>query len=239
MCIVAYKYFKSNNGNKLILGFNRDELFSRKWEEPGFHWGNNIFGCRDIRASGSWMVTNSLGVIACLLNAETINLKKKVSRGEIPLMIDNCYSVYEAIQKIRYIIDPNKYMGFILYLFDRDNIARITNLSNGNIQNKLLIANIEDQNGIITKFGTNSKKTSRGDNVYNYLKKINCINEKALGLMKEEMISQNIDSQMILRDKLWGTTSSIAVSLDINRNLVWDYSNNLSGFNRTIIKYHG
>ena len=54
MCIVAYKYFKEKNGIKLVLGFNRDELYDRKWKEPGFHWGNNLFGCKDIQSSGEF-----------------------------------------------------------------------------------------------------------------------------------------------------------------------------------------
>lgn len=240
MCIVAYKYFKEKNGIKLVLGFNRDELYDRKWKEPGFHWGNNLFGCKDIQSSGSWMVTNSFGVIACLLNAETINPKeKKRSRGELPLIIDNCYSVYEALQKIDFMVHPNNYSGFLLYLFDKENIVRITNLGSGNIQKKLLILDIKDLTGIITKFGINSKKTSRGYNVYSYLKKINCFDDKSLSLMKKKVSQNKEDSQMVLRDRMWGTTSSIVVSLDNNGNLFWDYSSNLSCFNRTIIEHHG
>jgi len=239
MCILIYKYFR-NNQNRLILGFNRDEVYSRKWMPPSFHWDKGLFGCRDILSSGSWMVTNSLGIIACLLNLETMNSKNKISRGKIPLLIHSCNSLYEATIKIKREVDPRQYNGFVLYLFDRNTLFQISNSCKGRTQDNLSIKHIRNISGIISKYGVNSNKIYRGKGPLYTLSITNWFDEKAFCSFKDEMVNQgNIESQMILRDKLWGTTSSIAICLSKDKNLAWDYSNNLSKFNRTLIKHNG
>lgn len=227
MCILIYNFLKRED-SQLILSFNRDELYNRSWENPGYHWGNGLFGCKDISGSGSWLVINNYGLIACIINLEAKAIKRK-SRGSIPLMIKDCKSIKSALTKIKKQITPKDYLGFNLYLFDQNQLVQVSNVSKNTISSSICIEKIELTFGIITKYGINSNKIRRGNEVFPSWISDNKISlHKILSTIKQKLTDNK--NGMILKDIEWGTTSSILLNYKNHKTIMWNYSINLKNF---------
>ncbi len=236
MCILIYKFLKRKD-SQLIISFNRDEIYSRRWESPDFHWGNGVFGCKDISESGSWLIVNNHGLIACIINIEVEAIKKK-SRGSIPLLINDCKTIQSALIKIKKEVLSNDYLGFNLYLFDQKQLVQISNVKNNTIANSICVKNIAPPYGIITKYGINSDEINRGHDVFP-----SCIDDNKvstndiLSIIKQKLTDK--DSDMVLKDEEWGTTSSILLNYKNSKSIIWNYSSNLKNFEYTNIKING
>lgn len=236
MCILIYNFLKRKD-SQLIISFNRDELYSRRWEKPDFHWGNGLFGCKDISDSGSWLVINNSGLIACIINLEVKAIKKK-SRGSIPLIINDCKSIKSALIKIKKQILPNDYLGFKLYLFDQNQLVQISNVQNNIIANSICVEVIDSPSGIITKYGINSNEINRGNNVFPSWINDNKISiNNILSIIKQKLTDEK--NTMILKDEEWGTTSSILLNYMNSNTIMWNYSSNLESFQYDEITING
>ncbi|KAB8151637.1 hypothetical protein EZY14_017165 [Kordia sp. TARA_039_SRF] len=236
MCILIYNFFKRED-SQLILSFNRDELYSRSWEKPKYHWGNGLFGCKDISSSGSWLVINNYGLIACIINLEVKAIKKK-SRGSIPLMINDCKSIKSALTKLKKQILPYNYLGFNLYLFDQNQLVQISNVRNNAITSSICVEKIDSPFGIITKHGINSNEIKRGSNVFpSWINDCKISIHKILLTIKQKLIDKK--NGMILKDIEWGTTSSILINYKDSKTIMWNYSNKLMNFQYDEIPING
>lgn len=236
MCILIYNFLKRED-SQLILSFNRDELYSRSWEKPDYHWGNGLFGCKDISGSGSWLVINNYGLIACIINLEVKAIKKK-SRGSIPLMINDCKSVKSALTKIKKQILPNDYLGFNLYLFDQNQLVQVSNVRNSTITSSICVEKIDSSFGIITKYGINSNKIKRGNNVFpSWINDYKISIHKILSTIKQKLTDNK--NGMILKDIEWGTTSSILLNYKNPKTIIWNYSSKFKNFQYDEITING
>lgn len=88
MCSVIILYRPSYDW-PVIIAANRDEMVTRSWWAPGYHWPNRpgVVAGLDELAGGSWLGLNAHGVIAIVLNrVGTLGpIQGKRSRGELVL----------------------------------------------------------------------------------------------------------------------------------------------------------
>ncbi len=107
----------------LLAAANRDEILSRPWEPPGFHWPGQptVIAPRDTLAGGTWLALRTDGQIAAILNrAGSLGpAPGKSSRGTLPLLALS-HPTAEAAAKALADRDLAAYRPFNLVLADRE-----------------------------------------------------------------------------------------------------------------------
>jgi hypothetical protein len=107
---------------QVLFAANRDERLDRRWDPPAAWWADrpDVVGGRDRSAGGTWMATNSAGVVAAVLNRPgTLGpAYGKRSRGSLPLMaLDHPTAAAAAAAMTR--LDARLWRGFNMVLADR------------------------------------------------------------------------------------------------------------------------
>ena len=123
MCTL-FIYRNKNTKWPLLIASNRDELFNRKFYNPGFHWKKypNICAGKDLSAGGSWLGINKSGLVAAILNRKPSIAKKEklLSRGIIVLKTLTNISAKKAIEKLSE-YNFNCFQNFNLFISDYKN----------------------------------------------------------------------------------------------------------------------
>jgi len=112
--------------------FNRDESRKRKSATPPAVYENKKLGTQylapiDRDAMGTWILVNTYGVTACLLN-NYIDIKKKEglrSRGLLVKELNVVKNVLEAETLVNR-LDLEQYAPFDLFLFDQQSVINIS-----------------------------------------------------------------------------------------------------------------
>lgn len=112
------------NKNKLIVGANRDEVFTRPSED--FKYRGNISCPLDVRG-GTWIGVNNKGVFAGLTNLDEYinNGGSKKSRGKLVIDALLAESSLDAVNTIMTKEDPERYKGCVLLVADKNNFHYI------------------------------------------------------------------------------------------------------------------
>lgn len=126
MCTLVFEYQK----DKLVIGFNRDEVADRNLAYSPQHIEKNkihILAPIDPVGSGTWIGVNQFGRAACLMNhvhyKNQYNLNYLHSRGQ--LVLDILGLVHE--QPFFYVQNQAKHFApFHLFVFDDENAFRVT-----------------------------------------------------------------------------------------------------------------
>ncbi|RBQ18956.1 hypothetical protein DP939_17360 [Spongiactinospora rosea] len=90
MCTVVVGFAPEEEAPVILAGV-RDELKGRPWTPPGEHWPDHpgVLGGRDLRAGGTWLAVDPVGVrAAALLNGRGVLARDDIrrSRGDLPLL---------------------------------------------------------------------------------------------------------------------------------------------------------
>ena len=161
MCIASI-VFQPESKTPVVCGFNRDELYSRKWLSPDFHWDNTqVYAGKDLDSGGTWLGINAYGLIVGIINKESnhkLNASTLKSRGVIALTTLNCKSVEAAIAML---IESNvcQYRAFNMFVFSRSVGYWVTNRKNES--NKLHIDRVKSGIHMISKTFPNDMKHPR------------------------------------------------------------------------------
>lgn len=106
----------------VIVGANRDELFTRPWRPPGRHWTEHpsVRGGLDLQGMGTWLALSDASVLALLLNRPTPDpfAAGLRSRGELPLLALEHGSAAAAADVIMS-LDPTEWKPFNLVVADQ------------------------------------------------------------------------------------------------------------------------
>ena len=107
----------------LLLAANRDEMTSRPWLPPGYHWSKQqgVVAGKDCLAGGSWLGLNEHGVVAAVMNRRgTLGPQAGMSsRGNLVLQALAYGSAALAAAALAD-LNPASYQSFNLVVADRN-----------------------------------------------------------------------------------------------------------------------
>ena len=128
MCLIAFAW-DNHPKYKLILAANRDEFYERPTAPAGF-WEDKpqIFGGRDLKASGTWMGFSTEGKFGALTNYRDLkNIKPDAkSRGDIVTgFLDNHDNPENFVKQLHE--QPEAHNGFNLLTCDFKTMIHYSN----------------------------------------------------------------------------------------------------------------
>jgi len=128
MC-TAIVFYGMVKGWPIVVGFNRDERYTRTASEPALSKGNpQVLSPIDLTSGGTWIGVNSWGLFACLIDSTRARHRGLSSRGvlvhEILRKCANTHDVQELIIKR----DPASYSSCFVLAMAGDG-ARLFTLS--------------------------------------------------------------------------------------------------------------
>ena len=145
----------------LIIGANRDELITRKWESPARHWEDHpqIIAGIDKLAGGTWLGINDDGVLATVLNRiDSLGpVLNKRSRGELPLNALDHANARSAAKSLS-ALDSSAYGTFNMII--ADNLQAYW-LKNDGITNKIIVSEVPVGISMITAQDINDETNAR------------------------------------------------------------------------------
>jgi uncharacterized protein with NRDE domain len=110
----------------LTLGANRDERFDREAAPFGVlrKSGPRVLGGRDLRAGGTWLAVNELGVVAGLTNRPLPDGRddSRASRGELPIMAATAPTASDGVDHLVRAVGPRMYNPAWLMVGDRESL---------------------------------------------------------------------------------------------------------------------
>lgn len=117
----------------LLVAANRDEFLDRPTAAPGLLRDHpRLFGGRDLRAGGSWLVLSERGLVVGLLNRRgpVAAAQNKPSRGRLPLLLAAAASIDDALLTLQEDAVEH-YDPFRILLADRERACIAANLPGG------------------------------------------------------------------------------------------------------------
>lgn len=161
MCIAIIKR-SLNPDFSFFVGINRDENYSKQWDEISNHWFRNpeIFGYRDHDSGGTWFAYNGY-LTAILINRESNHYKDLCSRSKIVLMVlNNASSIEKALGNLLK-VDARYYKPFNLIILNNKDIVLATNYYNNKVNYYTDVTYIEDDLTLINRSFPNDLNEKR------------------------------------------------------------------------------
>lgn len=151
MCIVIIKR-SLNPDYSFFIGMNRDEKYSKHWDEINSHWVSypDIIGYRDHDSGGTWFGYNG-DLTAILINRESIYFENLRSRSKIVLKtLQNAKNIFAAINNILD-EDTKYYKPFNLVILDNKDIVLATNYYDNDVNSRVNVTHIIDDLTLINR----------------------------------------------------------------------------------------
>ena len=117
MCLIAFA-LHLHPRYRLVLAANRDEFHARPSATAAFHVdAPQLFGGRDLRAGGSWLLATRSGVVAAVTNVRTGQAETGLrSRGELVQRAATADPVHDEVQRLHGV--ATQYGRFNLLAYD-------------------------------------------------------------------------------------------------------------------------
>ena len=228
MCIVLIK--KSLNPDfSFFLGMNRDEKYTKQWDEISAHWKlyPHIFGYKDHDSGGTWFAYNKC-LTAILINRETYNYHLLQSRSKIVLMaLQNANSLDKAIENLSK-EDTSFYKPFNLVLLNNKEIVLATNYYDNKLNYQVNVTHIEDDLVLInrsTPNDLNEKRIKLNIEKLRWLKEPNPKENKWDDweqILTTECYAEGPEDEncLWLNSKEWGTLLSEIIAIPRKKNQI-------------------
>lgn len=217
MCIAIIK--KTKEG--FIVGFNRDEMFTRPWKNIGKNWSDHpdVTGYLDKQSGGSWLAYNDNGILAFVLNRSAQeNDGKLLSRGMLILeLLSNTESISEAIRKL-YKIKLDAIRPFNLIIMNSRECYYYSNINYTKavcLKSKLVMLN----KGI-----PNDMREERIRYNWSFFASVNCKDD--IKQFKDKMLETssaiNGELTMSLEGEQWKTLSHIILRVEEGKEITYE-----------------
>lgn len=107
-------------GCPVVVGFNRDERFSRQSGRPTLHLGEHrVVAPVDLRSGGTWIGVNSGGLLVAVLNSTRRRHRGSLSRGQLVLDLLKHHAGAESLGEFLPEIELANYSASFLLAADK------------------------------------------------------------------------------------------------------------------------